>query len=225
MCQLHFPALKNEIKRSIIGVMKRFNVYCAHRFFWCLKCFFSQNQPSVKSRVPQHEHLVATRAKPNPELLSQRWMCSFLKPCAKRMNAVQKRSEHFSFYGSHGHHINTFCALSVFGLIFPVYWLYFKVKNVYQTSFSAFLDSLDLSRSPDFPQVWNLIVTTPALLLGFTVCRAYSETLLFPLVILFLPGVAIVESDSWRLFSLLSLHVCFNIHGVRKMCTQAGDPL
>uniref|UniRef100_A0A671W0E9 Retinoblastoma-associated protein n=1 Tax=Sparus aurata TaxID=8175 RepID=A0A671W0E9_SPAAU len=28
-----------------------------------------------------------------------------------------------------------------------------EVKNVYQTSFSAFLDSLDLSRSPDFPQV------------------------------------------------------------------------
>ncbi|KAK5887947.1 hypothetical protein CesoFtcFv8_016501 [Champsocephalus esox] len=27
-----------------------------------------------------------------------------------------------------------------------------EVKNVYQTSFSAFLDSLDLSRSPDFPQ-------------------------------------------------------------------------
>uniref|UniRef100_A0A8C4IX45 Retinoblastoma-associated protein n=1 Tax=Dicentrarchus labrax TaxID=13489 RepID=A0A8C4IX45_DICLA len=28
-----------------------------------------------------------------------------------------------------------------------------EVKNVYQTSFSAFLDSLDLSRAPDFPQV------------------------------------------------------------------------
>ncbi|TKS83470.1 Retinoblastoma-associated protein p104 pRb [Collichthys lucidus] len=28
-----------------------------------------------------------------------------------------------------------------------------EVKNVYQTSFSAFLDSLDLSRSADFPQV------------------------------------------------------------------------
>uniref|UniRef100_A0A671W611 Retinoblastoma 1 n=1 Tax=Sparus aurata TaxID=8175 RepID=A0A671W611_SPAAU len=28
-----------------------------------------------------------------------------------------------------------------------------EVRNVYQTSFSAFLDSLDLSRSPDFPQV------------------------------------------------------------------------
>uniref|UniRef100_A0A3Q1IJ07 Retinoblastoma-associated protein n=1 Tax=Anabas testudineus TaxID=64144 RepID=A0A3Q1IJ07_ANATE len=31
-----------------------------------------------------------------------------------------------------------------------------EVKNVYQTSFSAFLDSLDLSRSPDFPQVNDL---------------------------------------------------------------------
>ncbi len=31
--------------------------------------------------------------------------------------------------------------------------LYSQVKNVYQTSFSAFLESLDLSRSPDFPQV------------------------------------------------------------------------
>ncbi|XP_041807744.1 retinoblastoma-associated protein [Chelmon rostratus] len=31
-----------------------------------------------------------------------------------------------------------------------------EVKNVYQTSFSAFLDSLDLSRSPDFPQVHDL---------------------------------------------------------------------
>uniref|UniRef100_A0A3Q3NLE0 Retinoblastoma-associated protein n=1 Tax=Labrus bergylta TaxID=56723 RepID=A0A3Q3NLE0_9LABR len=31
-----------------------------------------------------------------------------------------------------------------------------EVKNVYQTSFSAFLDSLDLSKSPDFPQVSDL---------------------------------------------------------------------
>ncbi|XP_034539381.1 retinoblastoma-associated protein [Notolabrus celidotus] len=31
-----------------------------------------------------------------------------------------------------------------------------EVKNIYQTSFSAFLDSLDLSRSPDFPQVSDL---------------------------------------------------------------------
>ncbi|XP_031713108.1 retinoblastoma-associated protein isoform X1 [Anarrhichthys ocellatus] len=31
-----------------------------------------------------------------------------------------------------------------------------EVKNVYQTSFSAFLDSLDLSRSPDFPQAKDL---------------------------------------------------------------------
>lgn len=31
-----------------------------------------------------------------------------------------------------------------------------EVKNVYQTSFSAFLDSLDLSRTPDFPQADDL---------------------------------------------------------------------
>lgn len=31
-----------------------------------------------------------------------------------------------------------------------------EVKNVYQTSFSAFLDSLDQSKSPDFPQVSDL---------------------------------------------------------------------
>uniref|UniRef100_A0A8C3B112 Retinoblastoma-associated protein n=1 Tax=Cyclopterus lumpus TaxID=8103 RepID=A0A8C3B112_CYCLU len=31
-----------------------------------------------------------------------------------------------------------------------------EVKNVYQTSFSAFLDSLDLSKSPDFPQAKDL---------------------------------------------------------------------
>ncbi|KAM8898409.1 retinoblastoma-associated protein isoform 2-T2 [Spinachia spinachia] len=31
-----------------------------------------------------------------------------------------------------------------------------EVKNVYQTSFSAFLESLDLSRSPDFPQAKDL---------------------------------------------------------------------
>ncbi|XP_074528794.1 retinoblastoma-associated protein [Halichoeres trimaculatus] len=31
-----------------------------------------------------------------------------------------------------------------------------EVKNVYQTSFSAFLETLDLSRSPDFPQVSDL---------------------------------------------------------------------
>ncbi|KAM6911728.1 retinoblastoma-associated protein isoform 2-T2 [Lycodopsis pacificus] len=31
-----------------------------------------------------------------------------------------------------------------------------EVRNVYQTSFSAFLDSLDLSRSPDFPQAKDL---------------------------------------------------------------------
>uniref|UniRef100_A0A4W6FWJ4 Retinoblastoma-associated protein n=1 Tax=Lates calcarifer TaxID=8187 RepID=A0A4W6FWJ4_LATCA len=39
-----------------------------------------------------------------------------------------------------------------------------EVKNVYQTSFSAFLDSLDLSRSQDFPQVRDAIVTASALL-------------------------------------------------------------
>uniref|UniRef100_UPI003AAFA32C retinoblastoma-associated protein isoform X1 n=1 Tax=Centroberyx gerrardi TaxID=166262 RepID=UPI003AAFA32C len=31
-----------------------------------------------------------------------------------------------------------------------------EVKNVYQTSFSAFLESMDLARSPDFPQVNDL---------------------------------------------------------------------
>ncbi|XP_076024576.1 retinoblastoma-associated protein [Genypterus blacodes] len=31
-----------------------------------------------------------------------------------------------------------------------------EVKNVYQTSFSAFLDSLDLSKGPDFPQVADI---------------------------------------------------------------------
>lgn len=35
-------------------------------------------------------------------------MCSFSKPCAKRMNAMQKRSDHSSCYSSYSRHINTF---------------------------------------------------------------------------------------------------------------------
>lgn len=108
--------------------------------------FLSQNRPSLKSRAPQHEHLVETRAKPNPDLQSQRWTCSFSRLCAKRTNATQKRSV--------CHHINSLCCSHVFLCSFVLYTVHhMQVKNVYQTSFSAFLDSLDLLRSPDFPQV------------------------------------------------------------------------
>uniref|UniRef100_A0A3Q3XFC8 Uncharacterized protein n=1 Tax=Mola mola TaxID=94237 RepID=A0A3Q3XFC8_MOLML len=36
--------------------------------------------------------------------------------------------------------------------LYTFLWPFLCVKNVYQTSFSAFLDSLDLLRAPDFPQ-------------------------------------------------------------------------
>lgn len=110
--------------------------------------FFSQNPLSVKFRALQHERLVATRAKPNPDRWCPRWICSFSKPCAQRMNAMQKRSEPLSLYKCHCQHYYYCVYLASFTLKLCV-----QVKNVYQTSFSAFLDSLDLSRSPDFPQV------------------------------------------------------------------------
>lgn len=50
-----------------------------------------QNPPSAEFRL---EHLAETRA-PKPDLLSQRWTCSFLKHCAKRANAMQMRSPLF----------------------------------------------------------------------------------------------------------------------------------
>lgn len=55
--------------------------------------FFSQNRLSAKFRALRHEHLAATRTKSKPDLRSQRWIFSSSKPCAKRMNATQKRSE------------------------------------------------------------------------------------------------------------------------------------
>lgn len=58
---------------------------------------FSQNQPSAKFTVLRQEHLVAIKAKPKLDLLSRRWMCSSLKPCAKRTNATLKRSEPFTY--------------------------------------------------------------------------------------------------------------------------------
>lgn len=61
--------------------------------------------PQSKFRALQHEHLAATRAKPRPDLQSQKWICSSSKPCAKRMNVTQKRSvlplllcRHFSIH-------------------------------------------------------------------------------------------------------------------------------
>lgn len=92
--------------------------------------FIPQN-PRSKFRAPRHEHLAATRAKPRPDLQSQKWICSFSKPCAKRMNVTQKRSDlplllcgHFSI------HTETCCSfqqhhlactlLFVLGLIGPL---------------------------------------------------------------------------------------------------------
>lgn len=54
-----------------------------------------------------------------------------------------------------------------------VYIIYFspllrlQVKNVYQTSFTAFLDSLNLSGAPHFPQVRRSIISTPAPVFAF----------------------------------------------------------
>lgn len=40
-----------------------------------------------------------------------------------------------------------------------------------------------------------------------------------------MPVLHVWVSGSCRMFCLLVIRVCFNIHGVKKMCTQAGDPL
>lgn len=58
-----------------------------------LSLSLSQNQLSAKFRALPHEHLVATKAKSNPVPRSQRWICSFSKPCAKTTTVTQKRSE------------------------------------------------------------------------------------------------------------------------------------
>lgn len=115
--------------------------------------------PQSKFRAPQHEHLAATRAKPRPDLQSQKWICSSSKPCAKRMNVTQKRSVlprllcgHFSIHVVH-FSSTILCVLSCLRLASLAPLFCSQVKNVYQSSFSAFLDSLDVSRGADFPQV------------------------------------------------------------------------
>lgn len=163
--------------------------------------FFSQSPLSVKFRALQHERLVATRAKPDPDRWCQRWICSFSKPCAQRMNAMQKRSEPLSLYKCQCQHYYYCVYLASFTLKFCL-----QVKNVYQTSFSAFLDSLDLSRSPDFPQVGRVIVL-PAVLFEFS-----SVTVSIGFV--FLPAGAFVEClRVWQLLVVLfAAHTCLFLH-------------
>lgn len=62
------------------------------------------------------------------------------------------------------HYSQMSCLYIVYIVSFPPF-LWLQVKNVYQTSFSAFLDPLDLSGVPHFPQVGRSITSTPALLL------------------------------------------------------------
>jgi len=116
-----------------------------------------------------------------------------------------------------------FCPLLFLYLAWFVFFCkpYLQVKNVYQTSFSAFLDSLDLSKSPDFPPVGMHTCAT---------CLVSRSALhpLFPFVIsycLLFPYLSVWVSDSCWLFSLLLVHVWLHMHGVRRMCTQAGDSL
>lgn len=110
--------------------------------------FVWQNRPLARSWAHRHEHLAATRAKPSPDLQNQRLMRCFLKPCAKTTNAISKRF-HNSLPCLHIlSYENIWLLLSC-----PLCCPHLQVKNVYQTSFLAFLDSMDLSRSTDFPQV------------------------------------------------------------------------
>lgn len=141
-----FPAMHNGISASDIRCHERMSCFWLSKFFQPLECFFfSQNQLSAKFRALRHEHLVATRAKPKPDLRSQRWICIFSKPCAKRMNVTQKRYEPppsciditvtiqtYFFQGAH-----TVCPfLCVFGLICPL--IVFAGKECISDQFHGF---------------------------------------------------------------------------------------
>lgn len=147
-----------------------------------MQCFFLQNQPSTEVRAPKHERLVATRAKPSRGLQSQIWICSFSRHCARRMTATQKRCvTSFCLFTPVGVVIQTQNPEKTFSyppcvsvLIDPLCYWFFQVKNVYQTSFSAFLESMDLSRSLDFPQV-SRHITSPACLVSIDVTAIISQ--------------------------------------------------
>lgn len=112
-----------ESQPPIFGVMKGCHVSGCQSFSNPLNVFlFSQNQLSAKFRALRHEHLVATRAKPKPDLRSQRWICIFSKPCAKRMNVTQKRYEPPPplLYRHYSHHTNILLSGSTYCVPFLV---------------------------------------------------------------------------------------------------------
>lgn len=89
-----------------------------------------RNQSKAKSRVVESEvnvELLETLCKDNE--CNAEEVCHFFLLCR----------HHFYSPWECGH--------------FPLCDLHLQVKNVYQTSFSAFLDLMDLSRFPDFPLV------------------------------------------------------------------------
>lgn len=114
--------------------------------------FIAQNRQSVKFPALLREQHAAARAKLSPGLRSQRWIYSFSKPCAKRMIAILKRYEPHALLPTDRLSLNLWHNYNFTNYVCcPIFCL--QVKNVYQTSFSAFLDSLDLSGAMHFPQV------------------------------------------------------------------------
>ena len=214
---------KTELQLQIFCYMKRFIVYGEHRCTNVWHVVLSEsaiskvqspptrtsrrNQSKVKSRPPEPEmdvQLLETLCNENECNVEEVWTLIFIRVYT---------------------YIYKFLPPPVcfsWPYVSSI-WLFLQVKNVYQTSFAAFLESL-VSRAPDFPQVNGVIVTTPPLF-DFTLLTLH---LLVPLAISSCLWSLLLDtwvSDScWWLCLLLS-HVWCHIHGVRKMCTQAGDPM
>jgi len=105
------------------------------------------------------------------------------------------------------------------GIICPL--CHVQVKNVYQTSFSAFLDSLDHSRSPDFPQVGGGCQNTCSTVWFNSISSTFTVSISHLLACCCLFFYVLVSDRCWLLLLLL-IHVCSHITSLTKMFTQAG---
>lgn len=140
--------MENRITTWIICDMEWLIVFGSHRFSNYIKCF------SFKISRQQNPEPANTNISSQPEQ-SQTPTSRARGGCAASRNFVQRE------WMQHRRGLFLLTVVIYMNLTLPSEYfcsqcqLYLQVKNVYQTSFSAFLDSLDLSRSPDFPQVWR----------------------------------------------------------------------
>lgn len=204
---LMFSALQNRKQHVNIwySVLGCYHFFLIHTL-WpsCFFCF--QNQLSAKFRALRQEHLVVTKAKPNPGLWSHRWICSFWRPCARRINVTLMRCEPTPpfLYRHCCQHISLAFTLCVLCMICSLN--VFTGEECVPVQFLSFPGLPGSVESSRFSSGRGVIITTFVLL--FILLSTYVSIISF--------------CHYWAsVWLLLIVPVCFHIHGVRKMCTQA----